>query len=100
LLIKIRKRVPEKTPVYIFSTGHGMPYYEQVKKISENSVTLFIDGTGQAISAAERKGITTAAADKAHWNNAVHRIVADVLKNYFVNTQLLRPHDGGSGQHP
>jgi len=100
LLKKIRKRVPENTPVYIFSTHHGMPYYEQVKRISENSGIIFIGGTGQAVAAAQRKGITTTAADKGHWNNAGHRIVADVLKDYFVSTQLLRTHEGGSGQHP
>jgi hypothetical protein len=96
LLEKIRRRIPATTPVYIFSTHHGNPYYEQINRISKNSGIIFIDGTGQAVSAAERKGITTTAADKGHWNNAGHRIVAEVLKNYFVKNQILRPQAGGS----
>ena len=45
----------------------------------------FIDGVSQAVAAGEAAGITTRAADRAHWNNEGHRIVADVLRDYFEN---------------
>jgi hypothetical protein len=83
LLSKIRARIPPDTPVYAFSTNHGFPYHEEFKRLSEENGMQFIDGTSQALRAAESKGITTRAADKAHWNNQGHQIVADVLKNYF-----------------
>lgn len=83
LLHKIRLRVPQETPVYVFSTPIGDPDYEQIKRISSISGVVFIDGTTQALDAAERNGITTTAADKAHWSNAGHQVVADVLSAYF-----------------
>jgi len=96
LFKKIRKRVPASTPVYLFSTHHGNPSYEQIKRISKSSGIIFIDGTAQAVSAAELEGITTAAADNAHWNNAGHQVVADVLKHYFLEMGLLASRDSPS----
>ncbi len=43
----------------------------------------FIDGVLLIVSGAEQKGLTTRAADNAHWNEAGHRIAANVLGNYF-----------------
>ncbi len=83
LLGKIRARIPSSTPIYAFSTNHGFPYYDEFKRMSEKNGIYFIDGTSQALTAAESKGITIRSADKAHWNNQGHRIVADVLKSYF-----------------
>ena len=83
LLEKIRARVPPGTPIYAFSTNHGAPYHEEFKRLSDKNGIEFVDGTSQALRAAESKGITTRAADKAHWNNQGHQIVAEVLKSYF-----------------
>jgi hypothetical protein len=80
---RIRARIPLNTPLYAFATDHGFPYHDAFKSVAENNDIEFIDGTSQAIVAAERQGITTRSADKAHWNNEGHRIVADVLRRHF-----------------
>lgn len=98
LLKKIRMRVPATTPVYIFATHHGEPYYEQIKRISKNAGLIFIDGPSQAVTAAELEGIITVAADKAHWNNAGHQNVADALKRYFQETGQFERRGGTTEQ--
>jgi len=79
LLGKIRARVPAGTPVYTFSTDHGYPYYEAFTSLSGKHGLHFIDGTSQALREAESRGVTTRAADREHWNDEGHRIVAEVL---------------------
>jgi lysophospholipase L1-like esterase len=86
LLKKIRMRVPATTPVYLFSTHHGPPYYEQIERIANSAGMIFIDGPPQAVSDAQRQGISTLAADKGHWSNGGHQIVADALQRYFLET--------------
>ena len=83
LLAKVRARVPRSTPVFAFSTSHGPPYYETFKRLSRKNGLHFIDGASQALQEAESRGLMTRAADKEHWNDRGHRIVADVLGNYL-----------------
>ena len=83
VLKKIKQRVPPTTQVYAFSSNWGRPYHPEFKKIAENNGIQFIDGNGRVLRNAENKGITTKAADTAHWNNQGHQIVANVLKRYF-----------------
>jgi lysophospholipase L1-like esterase len=83
VLKRIKQRVPSTTRVYAFSSGWGRPYHPEFKRISENSGVYFINGNGRALQRAEEKGITTTAADTAHWNNQGHQIVANILKRYF-----------------
>ena len=80
LIGRIRARVPPGVTVYAFSTDHEPPYYETFKELSGKNGLRFIDGTSQALREAERRELTIRAADKKHWNNRGHRIVADVLK--------------------
>jgi hypothetical protein len=63
--------------------GSALPDFEIFKRIAENNGIQFIDGNGRVLRNAENKGITTKAADTAHWNNHGHQIVANVLKRYF-----------------
>jgi lysophospholipase L1-like esterase len=84
LMRKIRKRVPEHIPILLFSTQNIFPYHDELKRLSEKNDIRFTDQPSVALRAAERKGITTTAQDGAHWNNAGHQIVADVLKRYFL----------------
>ena len=83
LLKKIKSCVPSTTLVYAFSVNDPKPYYDEFKRISEKSNIGFIDGIPQAVREAERKGVTTRAADKSHWNETGHQIAANVLKNFF-----------------
>jgi lysophospholipase L1-like esterase len=83
LVKKIRLRIPSATPVYAFSSDDSNPYYDEFKRISKNNVIYFIDGIPQSIRDAEQEGITTRAADHAHWNETGHQIVANALKHYF-----------------
>lgn len=87
LLGKIRARIPADIPVYAFATDHGFPYLEAFRQVSANNGIQFIDGTSQAVTAAEKKGVVTRSADRAHWNNEGHRIVADVLTRYFEQSR-------------
>ncbi len=84
LIGKIRARIPATTPVYMFSSHSVWPYHAEIQRIAQNSGMIFIDGTAQAVTAAQKEGITTVAGDNAHWNNAGHQIVADVLKRFFA----------------
>jgi hypothetical protein len=83
VLKMIKKRVPPTTQVYAFSSDWGRPYHPEFKRISEINGIHFIDGNGRALANAEKNGVTTKAADTAHWNNQGHQIVANVLKRYF-----------------
>jgi len=91
VLKMIRARVPDGTEVYAFSSDWGPPYHPQFKRIADEAGIQFIDGNGRALKKAEDQGVTTRAADTAHWNNAGHRIVADVLKRYFDKAWAPRP---------
>jgi lysophospholipase L1-like esterase len=93
LLKKIRMRVPDAVPVYLFSTHHGEPYYEQIERIADSAGVIFIDGPPQAVTAAQRQGIPTLAADKGHWSNGGHQIVADALQCYFLETGQFKRRD-------
>ncbi len=83
VLETIRKRVPESTEVYAFSSDWGRPYHPEFMRVSEEAGIRFINGNGRALSIAEKRGTTTRAADTAHWNNEGHRIVASVLRRYL-----------------
>ena len=95
VLTMIRARVPPSTPVYAFSSDWGRPFHPEFKRIAREAGVEFIDGNGRALRLAEDRGVATRAADNAHWNNAGHRIVADVLKHYFEQAWAVEP-----GQEP
>jgi len=86
VLAKFRARIPTGTLVYAFATHHQYPYLDTFRALAEKNGIRFIDGTSQAVAAAEADGVTTRAADTAHWNNERHRIIANVLKDFFENS--------------
>ncbi|MCP4211393.1 MAG: hypothetical protein GY764_07920, partial [Halieaceae bacterium] len=59
------------------------PYHPAFIEVAEKNGIRFINGNGRSLDMAEKKGVTTKAADTAHWNNAGHRIVANTLQRYF-----------------
>ena len=80
---KMMLRIHPTTLVYAFSVDDSAPYYDEFKNISARNGIYFIDDIPQAIYDAERQGITTRAADKAHWNEAGHQIAATALQSYL-----------------
>ena len=94
VLKMIRSRVPPSTAVYAFSSDWGRPFHPEFKRIAREAGIAFIDGNGRALRMAEDRGVATRAADNAHWNNAGHRIVADVLKRYFEQAWAVEPGHG------
>jgi lysophospholipase L1-like esterase len=94
VLKKIRRRVPDSTEVYAFSSDWGRPYHPEFKRIAAEAGIPFIDGNGRALSIAEKRGTITRAADTAHWNNEGHRIVANVLRRYFEEAWSADPAAG------
>lgn len=83
LIHRIRLRIPSATEIYAFSVDDSSPFYDEFKRISRMNEIRFIDGIPQSIRSAEQRGITTRAADKAHWNETGHQIAAGVLEHYF-----------------
>ena len=83
VLAKVVARVPEGTEVFAFSSHWGRPYHPAFIEVAEKNGIRFINGNGRSLDMAEKKGVTTKAADTAHWNNEGHRIVANTLQRYF-----------------
>ncbi len=83
LLRMIKSRIPAGTDLYVFCADGDQPSLEELKRILKKNDITFIGGVAEAISDAERHGITVRAADGAHWNEEGHRIAAGVLERYF-----------------
>ena len=83
VLAKVMARVPEGTEVFAFSSHWGRPYHPAFIEVAQRNGIRFINGNGRGLDIAEKKGLTTKAADRAHWNNRGHRIVADTLQRYL-----------------
>lgn len=83
LLSMIKSRIPAGTDLYVFCADGDQPSLQELKRILGNNDITFIGGIAEAISEAERHGVTVRAADGAHWNEEGHRIAAGVLERYF-----------------
>ena len=84
LIKAIKSRVTSSTLIYAFSVDDIEPYYDELRRILDKNGIPFIDGIPQFLKNAEQDGITTKAADKAHWNETGHTIVANVLEDYII----------------
>jgi len=80
---KIKKRIPAKTPLYIFSIDDKSPYYNEFKRMLDENGIALIDSVPQALKRAEQNGIAVRASDKAHWNETGHQIIMNELMRYF-----------------
>ncbi len=84
LFKKIRERIPASTPVLAFDNDGAVPYYDELRRLSEKNGIHFIASPAKALADAERQGIEVKERDNAHWNNAGHQIVADALQPYLA----------------
>jgi lysophospholipase L1-like esterase len=88
LMQMVRQRTPN-TRIIVFCGDGGLPFYEEVKKISAQNHMEFIDGIPQAIREANKPGNTTYAEDKAHWNELGHKIVAEKISEYLTKSKII-----------
>ena len=90
----IRRRVPAAVPIYAFSVDGGDPYEDALRRLAEQNGMRYVDGVPQALAAAEGTGMTTRAADGAHWNGRGHGVAAAAL------AEALAPLAGGGVPSP
>lgn len=85
LLKKMKARLPQNTPLFLLPITGTQPYYDALLTLAHRTALPVVEGIGSAVQAAERRGVVVRAADKAHWNEAGHRIAARVMLKYFRN---------------
>ena len=84
IMNKVRQRAAH-TPIVAFSSDIESPYYEEFQRISQAVGIELIRGVPEAVRAAEARGITVTAGDRAHWNELGHAIVAKRIGEYLAN---------------
>ncbi|NND67580.1 MAG: hypothetical protein HKN19_08335, partial [Halioglobus sp.] len=79
LLHKIRARVAPSIPVYAFATDNSDPYGEQFRHLSTTAGLHYVEEVPASLGFARQGGVNIYSADRQHWNNAGHALVADAL---------------------
>ncbi len=81
--------------VVAFSADNGQPYAAAFKGICDRLGIPFIEGVSERISSAKQAGACVYEADGGHWSETGHALCAEVLINYFTETDVLkvRPKD-------
>jgi len=81
----------QNTNIFAFCSDNLEPFYEEFINISKKNNIKFIGGIPQSINEAEKNGICVRTADKGHWNEEGHRIVAEKIIEYLrKNCNLLK----------
>jgi len=75
---------------YTFCADIMPPFYDEYKKLCASEGYKFIDGIPQAVQEYDAKGSVTRVADKSHWNELGHRIVAEKILDYFQTNAVLK----------
>jgi lysophospholipase L1-like esterase len=83
IMAKIKNRASASI-IIAFSANEKEPYLSEFKQISMEEEFQFIDGIPEAVQAYGRQGLITRAADKDHWNEFGHKIVADKIYDYLI----------------
>jgi hypothetical protein len=89
IMAMIKKRAPG-VEIFTFCADDAQPFYDEMRKLSEESGFHFIDGVPQAIREAEKQGKVTKHEDRGHWNELGHRLVAEQLTAYFREHEVLK----------
>jgi len=87
LMSKVRSRAGNM-PIVAFSCDDLQPYTDAFKEISSNHSITFLEDVASSIRGAERGGTVVKAKDKAHWNEAGHRIAGEVISTYLRKIDL------------
>ncbi len=83
IMDKIKKRASNSI-ICAFSVNNEEPYLSELEKAALTAGFKLIDGVPETVEAYEQQGFTTRAADKAHWNELGHKIVADKIYDHLV----------------
>lgn len=89
IMAMIKKRTPG-VEIFTFCADDAQPFYDEMRKLSEESGFHFIDGVPQAIREAEKQGKVTKHEDRGHWNELGHLLVAEQLTAYFREHEVLK----------
>ena len=89
IMAMIKKRSPG-VEIFTFCADDAQPFYDEMRKLSEESGFHFIDGVPQAIREAEKQGKVTKHEDRGHWNELGHLLVAEQLTAYFREHEVLK----------
>ncbi|GJM35155.1 MAG: hypothetical protein DHS20C18_41560 [Saprospiraceae bacterium] len=79
ILKRFKARIPKETQFLVFSADHFQPQYDEFKRICQKNEISFLSGLPFDIERAEKKGIPIRGYDGFHWNEAGHRVVANLL---------------------
>jgi hypothetical protein len=84
---RVRKVVGD-IPMIAFSSQAGSSSLQAFQGISTRHRIAFVAGVPDALKAAEERGQVITTADRAHWNDTGHRIVADLLVSALRERRL------------
>ena len=79
ILQKWKARIPESTTLLAFVSDHYKPQHGILKQSCQNAGIRFIDSVAYTVYQHKFAGETVHASDGYHWNEAGHRVVAQVL---------------------
>jgi len=89
IMAMIKKRIPG-LEIFTFCADDAQPFYNEVRRLSEESGFHFIDGVPQTIREAEKQGKVTKHEDRGHWNELGHRLAAEQIMNYFREHEVIK----------
>jgi hypothetical protein len=92
MIMDMIKKRAAGTQIITFSVDDGQPMWGEFQELVEQEHFNNIDGIPQALRSYEEKGYTIRAADKGHWNELGHRIVADKIFDYLQKHEILSKH--------
>jgi len=90
LLREIRQVVPSGVPVFAFCTDDPESVFGVLRSASDKAGLIFIEGVPESLRKAENRGVCTRAADGGHWSPDGHRVVAEVLVEFFEQRWSMR----------
>ncbi len=88
IMNKIRDRASNSL-IITFCADDKAPYYSELEQCALSAHFVLIHGIAATLKDYEQHGFTVKAADKYHWNELGHKIVADQIYE-FLGSPLLR----------
>jgi hypothetical protein len=76
--------------IFTFCADDAQPFYDEMRRLSQESGFPFIDGVPQAIREAEKQGKVTKHGDRGHWNELGHGLAAEQITAYFQEHEVIK----------
>jgi lysophospholipase L1-like esterase len=89
-IVRRTRELVGDTPIVAFSSLPGPSTLRAFADISARHRIDFLAGVSDALRAAEEQGHVVTTADRAHWNEAGHQVVAEALAAALRSADLLR----------